>query len=396
MHLRQLIAVIALAAWGLSSVLSSSSAQEIRPTGGSIAITDGVTTVNPAKVLDFTSGATVTDGGGGTANVAISGGGTPGGNSGQIQYNNSGAFGGYTQSGDCSTDTSTGLITCLKSNGSLFGTAAFLNAPAGGFGTVTSIPLAPGFTTTVGTQNTGSQTISTTEGINGQLWPKTVGSSCTINTNCDGANNNSGELLIPNAASVTLTAPNPGAGTKGSSYQFGSDGTNGYSITTAGGTATFYGCTGASAGSTTLVVEPNFDLVITDDGTNYKCTAVGSQVIGYSITIGPGNSAGTFPISNFRGGRIIVGVRCTPEVLVGGTATIDFTKAASGTSLATGTGTSIATATCNANTAAFTDQSLTVQNGTLAAGNRLGVTLAGAGWGSSNPGVVLATVFVRP
>lgn len=40
------------------------------------------------------------------------GGGTPGGSSGQIQYNNSGAFGGFTQSGNCTTVTSTGVISC--------------------------------------------------------------------------------------------------------------------------------------------------------------------------------------------------------------------------------------------------------------------------------------------
>jgi len=40
--------------------------------GGSISVTDGGTTVNPATEVDFTSGATVTDGGGGVAQVAIS------------------------------------------------------------------------------------------------------------------------------------------------------------------------------------------------------------------------------------------------------------------------------------------------------------------------------------
>jgi hypothetical protein len=40
--------------------------------GGSISVTDGVTTVNPASSIDFTSGATVTNGGGGIADVAIS------------------------------------------------------------------------------------------------------------------------------------------------------------------------------------------------------------------------------------------------------------------------------------------------------------------------------------
>ena len=43
--------------------------------GANIIVTDGVTTVNPASTIDFTSGATVSDGGGGTANVAITGGG---------------------------------------------------------------------------------------------------------------------------------------------------------------------------------------------------------------------------------------------------------------------------------------------------------------------------------
>ena len=43
--------------------------------GGSIQVTDGTHTVSSATELDFTSGATVTDGGGGVAQVAISGGG---------------------------------------------------------------------------------------------------------------------------------------------------------------------------------------------------------------------------------------------------------------------------------------------------------------------------------
>lgn len=40
--------------------------------GGAIAVTDGVHTVNPATEVDFTAGATVTDAGGGVAQVAIS------------------------------------------------------------------------------------------------------------------------------------------------------------------------------------------------------------------------------------------------------------------------------------------------------------------------------------
>jgi len=47
------------------------------------------------------------------------------GSSGQIQYNSSGAFAGFTMSGDATVVPSTGVITVTKSNGTVFGTAAF-------------------------------------------------------------------------------------------------------------------------------------------------------------------------------------------------------------------------------------------------------------------------------
>jgi hypothetical protein len=281
--------------------------------------------------------------------------------------------------------------------GTAFGTAASLNAPAGGFGTVTSIPLAPGFTTTVGTQNTGTQTIQTTEGLNGQLWTKLVASSCTVNTDCDGSNNNSGTLLIANAASITFTLPNPAAGTKGVSYQFGSDGTNGFTLATVGGTANFYGCTPVGAGATTLVVEQNIDVQVVSDaaGTGYKCTTLGTRTISYSLTYPPGINPNNMPIANFRAGRVIVGMRCTPEVAAGGTATISIVKAASGTALSAGT--VLHTGSCNANGTAATDQDLTPTGAqTLAAGDRLGITTSGTTiWTSSGIATGVVTVFVR-
>ena len=71
------------------------------------------------------------------------GSGTPGGISGQIQYNNSGSFGGFTMSGDCTIVTSTGAITCAKSGGQNFGTAAFQNTGNSG----ASIPFLNGTNT---------------------------------------------------------------------------------------------------------------------------------------------------------------------------------------------------------------------------------------------------------
>src|SRR5271166_2894520 len=47
----------------------------------------------------------------GTTLVSSGGGGTPGGTSGQIQYDNAGSFGGFTMSGDATLVTSTGVIT---------------------------------------------------------------------------------------------------------------------------------------------------------------------------------------------------------------------------------------------------------------------------------------------
>ena len=67
-------------------------------------------------------------------------------------------------------------------------------------------------------------------------------------------------VLVITAASVTATLPNPAGGTAGTIYRFGSDGTNGFTLATTGGTANFYGCTPVGAGATTLVVELNIDV----------------------------------------------------------------------------------------------------------------------------------------
>lgn len=59
----------------------------------------------------------------GTTLVA-SGGGTPGGTTGQIEYNNAGSFGGFTMSGDATLATSTGVITVTKTSGVAFAASA--------------------------------------------------------------------------------------------------------------------------------------------------------------------------------------------------------------------------------------------------------------------------------
>ena len=204
-----------------------------------------------------------------------------------------------------------------------------------------------------------------------------------------------GNFLIAGAASYQFTLPNPASGTKGTIYQFGSDGTNGFTLATAGGTATFYGCTPvATGGSTTLVVDQNIDVTVVDDGTNYKCTTLGTRGVTSALTYTPGLNPNHLPIAGFKGSRQIVGIRCSPEVAAGGTATISVVKAASGTALSAGT--VLHSGSCNANGTAATDQDLTVTTSTLAAGDRLGITTTGTTvWTSSGVAAGVVEVFVR-
>lgn len=63
--------------------------------GSPLSVTDGSTAVNNVTAILFQSGATVANGGGGFADVNITGGGgTPGGDSTDVQFNDSGSFGG--------------------------------------------------------------------------------------------------------------------------------------------------------------------------------------------------------------------------------------------------------------------------------------------------------------
>lgn len=254
---------------------------------------------------------------------------------------------------------------------------------------LTNITLGPGLAKTIGTQNPGTDAITTTGTINKQLFPVTKATSYSV------VAADTGNDLIATGAAVVFTLPNPASGTKGTTFQFGSDGTNGFSLATVGATATFYGCTPVvAAGATTLTVELNVDVQVIDDGTNYKCTTLGTRTISYSLTYAPGINPNNLPIANFKAGRIITGIRCTPEVAAGGAATISVVKAASGTAISAGT--ALHSGSCNANGTAATDQDLTVTVTSLAAGDRLGITATGTTiWTSSGVAAGVVTVFVR-
>lgn len=62
------------------------------------------------------------------SSLVATGGSTPGGSTGQVQFNNGGtALGGFTVGGDCTLNTGTGAITCTKTSGTAFAASATVN-----------------------------------------------------------------------------------------------------------------------------------------------------------------------------------------------------------------------------------------------------------------------------
>jgi hypothetical protein len=103
--------------------------------------------------------------------------------------------------------------------------------------------------------------------------------------------NETGEQLKVTGGSVTITLPNPSSDTKGNTYQIASDGTHGYTLTTAGGTAYLYGdlaCGPVGSATTSCAENANVDVQVLDDGTNYKVTGAGEAAAGVSSVTGAG------------------------------------------------------------------------------------------------------------
>jgi hypothetical protein len=130
-------------------------------------------------------------------------GGTPGGTSGQIQYNNAGAFAGFTASGDCTINTSTGVMTCASLNGVSYGASPSTN----------TVPVVTSSNTVTyeAVPNAALAHAATT--VNGQTC--TLGSTCTVTAAATTING-----LLTNGTGIGLS----GSGTSGSPYSISNTG----------------------------------------------------------------------------------------------------------------------------------------------------------------------------
>lgn len=148
-----------------------------------------------------------------TAGTGGGGGGTPGGISGQLQYNNAGSFGGFTMSGDATIVASTGVITVTKTNNVSFGALATVvagtgvataaaNAVNGTGGLITYSSFAPAASKTL----TLSNTMTLAAGADSQTFtfPATGGTVTVL------GNTTQGTGAIVRDTSPTLTTPTLG------------------------------------------------------------------------------------------------------------------------------------------------------------------------------------------
>jgi len=240
-------------------------------TSGTLATT--LATVN-ANVGSFTN-ATITVNAKGliTAASTGSGGATPGGTSGQIQYNNAGALGGFTASGDATVNTGTGAVTLatVNSNVGAFGsstaipnftvnakgliTAAGTNvviAPAGTLsGTTLNSSVITSSLTSVGTIGTGVWQGTVIAGQYGGTGVANTGKTITLGGNLT----TSGAFATTLTATATTAVTLPVTGTLATlagSETLTNKSVNGVTLTAAGTATTFLAGTGSYTAPFTL------------------------------------------------------------------------------------------------------------------------------------------------
>lgn len=150
----------------------------------------------------------------GTTLVSSGGGGTPGGTSGQIQYDNAGSFGGFTMSGDATLVASTGVITIAAGAVTLakhanLAASSLIGNPTGSPATPQAITLGTGLSfssSTLTCTATGSGTVTSVS------W---TGDGTIFTASADTAVTTSGTLtpvgLIAQAKNTVLAGPSTGS-----------------------------------------------------------------------------------------------------------------------------------------------------------------------------------------
>lgn len=174
-------------------------------------------TVTSGHCTSWTGAGYIQDAGSGCGGA----GGSPGGTAGQIQYNNTGAFGGFTASGDATINTGTGAVTVTATNGSAFGTFAtqnFATPPALG-GTTPNTAVFSSVTLTgpsvfaVTTDATTARTLSTADCGKSILFTSasavTVSVPNTITAGCAVAlyQSNTASVSVATSGGSTLHSP---------------------------------------------------------------------------------------------------------------------------------------------------------------------------------------------
>lgn len=298
---------------------------------GTVSPVTGVTATRGGSgggVIQLVAGANITltpSNGLGAVTVTSSGGtASPGGTSGQLQYNNSGALGGFTLASDCVITVPN--ITCTKTNGTAFGTFAtqnFATPPAIGGTTPAAVS---GTTVTATTQFIGPGT-----GLTGTAASLNIGGNAATSTSATSATS-------ATSSTTSTTATNLAAGSATQIPVQSAVGTttyiaaassgylhyNGSSFVydTPSGSGTITGVTagiglagGGTSGTVTLntsqVINPqtgtSYAMLITDAGKLVTFSNASSVAVSLSAATTTGFTAGySFDAQNLGAGTVTV------------------------------------------------------------------------------------------
>lgn len=225
---------------------------------------------------------------------------TVGGSSGQVQYNNAGALGGFTVGGDGTLNTGTGALTITKLNG-VTATLGGSLVTAGALTTTGSGPTTLAFpsTTAVFSYPAASQTLASLAGTE-PLTNKTYnGNSWTAG---------SGTLTIGALKTAAFSNTLTFSGTDGSSLNIGSGG--------ALGTAAFTAASAYLTGGTQITASLGADVALNNtsnyfDGPSVAQGGVGTWYVSGTITVADTTGAASYYVKLWDGTTLIASTMTT-------------------------------------------------------------------------------------